>query len=190
LESRSFDEMVALLRRPWDIALGRLLAECAALGGDGVVGVQLAEHQSGQHILEYTALGTAVRFMGSAHLQRPFSTTLSGCDIAKLACSGYLPAGVIIAFAVGLRHHDYETVRARRSFLTNLEVPAYTELLNAAKRAARDDMAHRVAALGAEGAIVDGQMAVRVIEVQCDYAAEVRLIADAFVRFRTSPSEP
>ncbi len=185
-EPISFNDCVARFRKGWDAALERLLAECAALGGDGVVGVQLAEMQKGQHVLEFTALGTAVRSVGTTHLEKPLPTTLSGCDFAKLTGAGFFPAGVVVAIAVGLRHNDYETVSAKRSVLTNVEVPAHTELLNAAERATRDDMARRVAALGADGAIVDGQFAVRVREYECDYAAEVRLIANAVVRFRRS----
>jgi uncharacterized protein YbjQ (UPF0145 family) len=185
-ENRSFDDRVARYRRGWDTALGRLMAECAALGGDGVVGVHFVEQRSGQHVRELTVLGTAVRYLGSTHLQEPFSTTLSGCDIAKLVGAGFFPVRVIVAIAVGLRHNDYDTVRARRSLLTNLEVPAHTELLNATKRAARDDMARRAAALGADGAIADGQFAVDVLECECDYAAEVKLIGNALVRFGQS----
>lgn len=185
-EQGSFDDKVALLRKPWDIVLGRLLAECAALGGDGVIGVRLSEQQKSEHVLEFTALGTAVRYIGSTHLRQPFSTTLSGSDIAKLVGVGYFPAGVIVAVAVGLRHNDYETVRAKRSWLTNVEVPAHTELLNAAKRAARDDMARRAAVLGADGAIAAGEFSVETLDCGCDYAAEVRLIGDALVRFRQS----
>jgi uncharacterized protein YbjQ (UPF0145 family) len=186
----SFDERVARFRLGWDVALERLLAECLALGGDGVVGVKIAQQEKGQHLLEFTALGTAVRYVGSTHLRRPFSTTLSGSDIVKLAGAGFFPAGVV-AIAVGLRHNDYETVRAKRSWLTNIEVPAHTELLNAAKRSARDDVARKVAKLGADGAIIDGPTVVHVRELECDYAAEVRLIANALVRFRQdSPLNP
>ena len=182
-EHVSFDGKVALLRKGWDAALGRLLAECVALEGDGVVGVQLRELRRGQQ-LEFTALGTAVRYLGSNHLQQPFSTTLSGYEVAKLARAGYFPAAVVVAIAVGIRHNDYETVSTMRSLLTNREVPAHTELLNAAKRAARDDMASRAAALGADGALVDGEFAVDVLEGECDYAAEVRIIANAVARLR------
>ena len=185
-EGISFDDKVAQLRKPWDTALRRLLAECVALRADGVVGVRLAEQQRGEHIREFTALGTAVRYVGSTHLRQPFSTTLSGSDIAKLAGAGYFPVGVVVAVAVGLRHNDYETVRAKRSWLTNVEVPAHTELLNAAKRAARDDMARRAAVLGADGAIAAGEFSVETLDCGCDYAAEVRLIGDALVRFRQS----
>lgn len=187
-EPKSFDEMVAFLRKGWDTALGRLLAECAALGGDGVVGVQLAEEKMGQDLLQFTALGTAVRYVGATHLQRPFSTTLSGSDVAKLVGAGYFPAAVVVAMGVGIRHNDYETVRAKRSFLTNVEVPAHTELLNAAKRAACDDMARTVAALGGHGAIVDGPLSVDLLETGCDYAAEVRIIANALLQFRQRAS--
>jgi hypothetical protein len=100
--------------------------------------------------------------------------------------AGFFPAGVVIGIAVGIRHNDYETVRAKRSFLTNVEVPAHTELLNAAKRAAHDDMARRVAALGSDGAIIDGPLYVELLESGCDYAAEVRIVANALLQFRQS----
>ena len=66
-------------------------AECAALGGHGVVGVSLDIGPSAGG-LEFKALGTAVRAPGAIYPKSPFTSHLSGQDFAKLIITGwYLP---------------------------------------------------------------------------------------------------
>ena len=64
---------------------GRMAAECAALGGHGVVGVQLSGGALPLSGLDFTAADTAVRARGAAHGQRAlFTCDISGQDFAKL----------------------------------------------------------------------------------------------------------
>ena len=68
-------------------AVERLTAECAELGGDGVVGLRVSR---GSYLLggqEFTAVGTAVRARGAE------STTFSETVRARSAVTGFAPGG-------------------------------------------------------------------------------------------------
>jgi uncharacterized protein YbjQ (UPF0145 family) len=179
---------VDALNAGWDGAIGRMLAECAALGGDGVVGVQLGEHHLESGVREFTALGTAVRAAGGVHAARPFATELSGSDVAKLVHAGWIPAGVIVAIAAGIRHDDYQTLIAAQLLAGNVEVPGYTELVTHVRADARRVLADKSHALGADGAILTAPLRVRIHEVEVteshrDHVAEATLTATAVARF-------
>jgi Putative heavy-metal-binding len=63
----SFGLLVEAMYRARHTAIGRMAAECAALGGHGVVGVRLRRGSFRLGGLEFTAIGTAVRAPGAAH---------------------------------------------------------------------------------------------------------------------------
>src|SRR5580700_3174109 len=63
--SGSFGPLVRAMYQARDTALGRMTAECAALGGHGVVGVRLSRGSFPLGGLEFTALGTAIRAPGT-----------------------------------------------------------------------------------------------------------------------------
>jgi uncharacterized protein YbjQ (UPF0145 family) len=84
-------------------ALARLRQEAALAGADGVVGVRIAtaRYDWGSDLVEFQAIGTAVRgavlrgTQGDAAL-----TNLSGQDVALLLDSGHRPVGVVGATSV------------------------------------------------------------------------------------------
>ncbi|MGH9121361.1 MAG: hypothetical protein ACRDYC_05365 [Acidimicrobiales bacterium] len=80
------------------LALDRALAECASLGGHGIVGTRLNfRYLEGMGpTLEFTALGTAVRRRGAAPLSRPFSSHLSGQELMKLMRAGMVPMALVV----------------------------------------------------------------------------------------------
>ncbi len=182
-----FSAHLTWLRVGWDSAHERMLQQCRALKADGVVGVTLTETRlDSQHRREFTMAGTAVRSHGPTHLDRPFSTTLAGHDVSKLTQAGYMPASVIVAIAAGMRHNDPATVKARRFLSGNVEVSALTELVNAVRAEARRELTRRLDKLGADGAILAGEVDLEMREHECDYVAEARLVADAVVDFAQS----
>jgi hypothetical protein len=74
-------------------AVDRMTAECAALGGHGVVGVRLSRGPFALGGLEFTAVGTAVRAAGVAAGPRvPFTSAVSGQDFARLVMAGWRSA--------------------------------------------------------------------------------------------------
>lgn len=94
---------LALARRN---AVRRMGAECANLGGDGVVAVRLTVREMSASCLEFQAIGTAVRADGAVRARNPFLSHLSGQDFATLVTAGWLPCGVVLGVAVTARHAE------------------------------------------------------------------------------------
>ena len=83
------------------LALGRLEQEAALLKAHGVIGVRLTRrsYEWGQNLLEYTAIGTAIRLPNTPLPQRPFLSDLSGQEFWTLLQAGYYPAGVVTGYS-------------------------------------------------------------------------------------------
>ena len=63
----SFGPLVQTMDQARHTAVGRMITECAELGGHGVVGVRLSRGSFPLGGPQFTALGTAVRAPGAAH---------------------------------------------------------------------------------------------------------------------------
>jgi uncharacterized protein YbjQ (UPF0145 family) len=173
-------------------AVDRMTAECAALGGHGVVGVRLARGSFFLGGLEFTALGTAVRAAGAAGLEFPFTSALSGQDFARLITAGWVPAGLVLGIAIGARHDDRVTTRQARPWSGNAEMAGWTELVNQTRRDAGRQLGQDVGRLGAEG-VVTADMEMRVRERDCpavvgrrDHIVEVTLVGTAIASFASA----
>ena len=83
------------------LALGRLEQEAALLKAHGVIGVRFTRrsYEWGQNLLEYTAIGTAIRLPNTPLPQRPFLSDLSGQEFWTLLQAGYYPAGVVTGYS-------------------------------------------------------------------------------------------
>jgi uncharacterized protein YbjQ (UPF0145 family) len=181
---------VDALYRGYDTAMTRLLAEAAAIGADGVVGIRLGVASIGDAAdgnREFVALGTAVRAHSRTRPRAPFTTELAGQDIAKLMHNGWMPAGLVYGIAVAIRHDDYAT-RAQRSWTAgNVEVSGYTELVNHVRADARAQLEQRAARLSADGCVgTRVHMHVRELEPgegHVDHVAEATVFGNAVVRF-------
>jgi uncharacterized protein YbjQ (UPF0145 family) len=171
-------------------ALGRMTAECARLGGHGVVGVRLSRGSFPLGGLEFTAIGTAVRAPGAADWRRePFTSDLSGQDFAKLIVTGWVPAGLALGISIGSRHDDRTTTRQARWSSGNAEVTGWTEVVNQVRHDARRQLEGDVQRLGAEGVVI-AAMQLGVHERDCpvsvgrrDHIVEATLIGTAIARF-------
>src|SRR6267154_2411261 len=106
----SFGPLVKTMYEARRTAIGRMVAECAELGGHGVVGVRLTIGQFPTGGLEFKAIGTAVSAPGAPRLRPPFTSDLSGQDFAKLVHSGWMPAGLALGITIAARHDDWQTV--------------------------------------------------------------------------------
>lgn len=82
------------------LALGRLRQEAALLKAHGVIGVRFTRrsYEWGRHMLEYTAIGTAIKLPQKPLTSRPFLSDLSGQDFWKLLQAGYYPADVVTGY--------------------------------------------------------------------------------------------
>ncbi|MFE2348362.1 heavy metal-binding domain-containing protein [Kitasatospora cineracea] len=178
-------------------ALGRMTAECTALGGDGVVAARLtmAPFPAAPHCLEFKVIGTAVRAAGNVRPYRPFTSHLDGAGFAKLITAGWVPVGLLVGMSVGVRHDDYRTGLQRFSW-SNQEVDGWTDLVRQVRADARAQLRRQAADCGGRGVIL-ADHGLRVWEEPClardkqtDHITESTLVGTAVVRFATAPARP
>jgi uncharacterized protein YbjQ (UPF0145 family) len=186
----SFGPLVQAMYAARHAAIDRMTAECAELGGNGVVGVRLSRGSFPLGGTEFRAIGTAVRVPGaSAGPPEPFTSDLSGQDFAKLLTTGWVPVGLVLGISIGSRHDDRTTARQARWTSGNAEVAGWTELVSSSRHDARIQLESDVRRLGAEGVVIAG-MSVQVRVRDCpetvgrrDHVVEATLIGTAIARF-------
>jgi uncharacterized protein YbjQ (UPF0145 family) len=198
-EPGSFGALVEAMYQARHAAIDRMTAECAALGGHGVVGVRLTQGSFLFGGLEFRAIGTAVRAPGAAPApapQAPFTSDVSGQDFAKLIMTGWVPAGLALGISIGSWHDDRVTTRQTRWMSGNVEVAGWTELVNESRHDARRRLEGDVGRLGADGVVIAG-MRMRVRERDCpvavgrrDHIVEVTLVGTAIARFSRAARRP
>ena len=188
----AYGPMVQTLYQARHKAIERMTAECAELGGHGVVGVLLTIGSFPAGGLEFKAIGTAVRAPGAVPLKRPFTSDVSGQDFAKLIMAGWVPAGLALGISIGARHDDWLTINQTRWGSGNSEVTGYTDLVNQSRHDARTQLDKDVARMGAQGVVVR-DMDLRIRERECpmqehrrDHIAEVTIIGTAITQFTRS----
>jgi uncharacterized protein YbjQ (UPF0145 family) len=188
----SFAPLVKTMYEARRAAIGRMVEECAALGGHGVVGVRLTIGSFPAGGLEFKAIGTAVRAPGAPPLRRPFTSDLTGQDFAKLVMKGWVPAGLVLGISIGSRHDDWGTRAQTRWGAGNTEVTGYTQLVNDTRHDARRELAKDVRRMGAEGVVI-ADMDMRVSERECpvaegarDHIVESTMVGTAIARFSSS----
>jgi uncharacterized protein YbjQ (UPF0145 family) len=145
------------------LALGRLRQEAALLGATGVVGVRLErqEYTWGAELLEFAAIGTAIREQdttpGAAGAE-PFLSDLSGEEFWLLRQAGYRSIGFVVGNCTYYQVPTWRTQDATTGgFLSgswlNQELPDYTQALYAARELAMSRMEQEARAAGAEGVV-------------------------------------
>lgn len=79
-----------------DLAVNRLEQETRSLDAHGVIGVrfEMVRREWAEHMIEVTAIGTAVRAR-TAGPERPFLSDLSGQEFWALREAGYQPRGLV-----------------------------------------------------------------------------------------------
>lgn len=142
------------------LALGRLRQEAKLLGADGVVGVrlQVKEFEGAAGLLEFLALGTAVRRRGAPPAGEPFLSDLSGADHWSLVEAGYRPVGFCLGNCTWYQVGDWQTQNAQvggwfGGAWQNQELVGYTQGLYNARHLAMSRMAAEAQAVGAEGIV-------------------------------------
>jgi uncharacterized protein YbjQ (UPF0145 family) len=164
-------------------AVDRMAAECAALHGHGVIGVRLTRSVTSTYTteyLQYTAIGTAVRAPGTPPLDHPFTADLGGQDFAKLVTKGWVPVGLVLGLAIGVRHDDLTTAQETWRYAPNTEVGGLTHLISATRHDARRKLGQEVRRLGAGGVVVTSvDLAIR--ERECPKSRGHDRVAEATV---------
>jgi uncharacterized protein YbjQ (UPF0145 family) len=180
---------VNAIRHGRDMAMSRMTQEAAALGADGVVGIQFTDQRMEGQKREFMALGTAVRSRGGVRPARPFTTDLNGQDVAKLISAGWVPAGLTYGISVVIRHDDWRTQQQVSAFTGNTEVSGYTELLTHARDEARHEFAQQAARIGGDSALASGIWShvwpLEVSEGHRDHVAECLIVGNVIARFHT-----
>jgi len=181
--------LVSALYRARRAAIGRMTAECVALGGQGVIGVTLTVGEFADECLEFRAFGTAVRAPGVIARGQPFASDLSGQDFTKLVAHGWVPVGLAMGVAVGYRHDDWLSVGQTRLTAGNVEVTGYTDLVRQMRTDARNELELDLVRMGAEGVVVR-EMETRITERKCpivpfgrDHVVEATIVGTAIAQF-------
>ncbi len=142
------------------LALGRLEQEAALLRAHGVIGVRLntRDYEWGQNLLEYTAIGTAIRLENTPLPSRPFLSDLSGQEFWTLLQAGYYPDGVVTGFCSYYVSLGSQATRQLNSWFgggwANQEIVPFSQGLYTARSLAMDrllNMSRRLNAIGVVG---------------------------------------
>ena len=184
-----FSQLVQTMYGARRLALSRAVAECTALGGDGIVGVSLRVGHFAAGGMEFTALGTAVRARSKTRPARPFTSHVTGQEFGKLVHAGWIPTGLALGISIATRHDDWRTYGQLRWTAGNQEVDGYTQLINHARHDARHQLELDAKAHGGDGIVVD-EMELRIRERECpsyenqrDHIAEALFLGTSIVRF-------
>ena len=191
-----FGALVQTMYNARQTALGRAVAECQALGGDGIVGASLKVQRFVAGGMEFTAIGTAVRARGNVRPRQPFTSHVTGQEFAKLIHAGYVPTGLALGISIASRHDDWRTQASLSRWAGNQEVPGYTQLINNARHDARNQLMKDARKHGGDGVVVD-EVELRIGERECptyqggrDHIAEAFLLGTSIARFEHSRREP
>jgi len=131
------------------LALDRAVAQCTALGGDGIVGVTFRVERFPAGGMEITTLGTAVRARSRIRPARPFTSHVTGQDFAKLVHAGWIPFDVVFGIRIAVGPDI-----ARSGSLGNQEIDVYTQVVSDARRGAGDRLAEDAKAHGGDGVVM------------------------------------
>jgi len=152
-------------------AFSRLRQEAKLLGGDGVVGVRFEwqESEQGSQMIEFKAVGTAVRKKGAPPLapgHEPFVSNLNGQDHWALRQAGFAPLGFVFGSCAWFQYPDWRSQSAMMSW-SNAELTSVTHGLYTAREIAMARLTSETRMLHAEGVVgVDFHTKFEMIEVQ------------------------
>jgi Putative heavy-metal-binding len=191
-----FAPYVRALYHGYETALHRMLLEAQPLGADGVVGVTVTRERFGDSgMWEYVARGTAVRARATTRPTHLFTTDLSGGDVAKLLHAGWVPVSLMWGISVAVRHDDYYTRMAARSWTgQNIEVVGYSELVIHCRADAREQFENKLAKYGGDCAIVSDMnlhiWSMEPSDGHRDHVAESVVVGNALAKFHGGRDAP
>ena len=141
------------------LSLGRLEQEAALLRAHGVIGVRFTRRRYlwSTDLLEYTAIGTAIRLPNSPLPQRPFLSDLSGQEFWTLLQAGYYPAGLVTGFcSYRVSLDTFATQQLKSWFLGatyNQEVVPFSQALYTARELGMQRLTRAARDLNASGVV-------------------------------------
>ena len=141
-----------------ELAMTRMEEEADALGADGIIGVRLTVnlHAWGSNVIEFMAIGTAVRHQHGHDYRaphgKPFTSDLSGQDFWTILRAGYRPVGFVMGNCVYHIAHQ-GLIAWLKTSNRNMELPNYTQALYDARELAMERMQAEAQSLQAEGIV-------------------------------------
>ena len=141
-------------------AMVRMEEEADALGADGIVAVRLTLtiHTWGSNVIEFLAIGTAVKHEGNQGTWRapngkPFQSDLSGQDFWTLLHAGYRPVGMVMGNCVYYVAPQVQGQAGWGGYPQNMELVGPTQAFYDARELAMERMQAEGEALEAEGIV-------------------------------------
>ncbi|HEY9720454.1 MAG TPA: heavy metal-binding domain-containing protein [Oscillatoriaceae cyanobacterium] len=139
----------------------RLALEAKVLGAHGVIGVEVKTrtHPWAMGLVEFTAIGTAIRVPDHEPTAEPFTSHLSGQDFWQLHRAGYWPRALVFGLCAYYVNEDPATRRILTPSLfssagwINQEVTQFTHGYYQASHAARVRLSDAVRRHRAQGAV-------------------------------------
>jgi uncharacterized protein YbjQ (UPF0145 family) len=140
------------------LALSRLRDEAVAVGADAVVGLRLRRggYDWAAGLVEFVAIGTAVRSERYELEDAPVLSHLSGQDFAKLVAGGFWPVGIVAGSTVAYVIAGWaQQSRATGLFSgrQNQELTDYTRGIYDARALAMERLSRQAHALHAHGVV-------------------------------------
>jgi uncharacterized protein YbjQ (UPF0145 family) len=188
--------LVSALYQARRTAINRMLNECAALGGLGVIAVELTVGPFAEGSMEFRAFGTAISAGGVARRGTPFASDLSGQDFTKLIGHGWVPVGLAMGVAVGFRHDDWLAKGQTRFTAGNVEITGYSDLVGQVRRDARNELELDLIRMGAEGVVVRemdtkfSQRSCPIVPFGKDHVVEATVLGTAIAQFARMQPPP
>ncbi|HZO74827.1 MAG TPA: heavy metal-binding domain-containing protein [Ktedonobacteraceae bacterium] len=187
-QAREMDTLSQAHQHAASLALNRLEQEAKLLGAHGVIGVRFTRrsYEWGSNLLEYTAIGTAIKLPGSAATGHPFLSDLSGQEFWTLLQAGYYPAGVVTGYCsyyVALGSNLTQQILGWWLGGTNQEIGPFTQGLYNARHLAMQRataMARQQQALGIVGMHIENSRQIH--EYETDNGGKRRYM-DLYVHF-------
>jgi uncharacterized protein YbjQ (UPF0145 family) len=156
-QNAELTHMTQALYHSRELAMSRMEEEADELGADGIVGVRLTVnlHAWGRNVIEFLAIGTAIRHLQGAEGWRapngkPFQSDLTGQDFWTLLRAGYRPLGFVMGNCV---YHIASNAMPWGQQQQNMELTAYTQALYDSRELAMERMQYEAAELKAEGIV-------------------------------------
>jgi uncharacterized protein YbjQ (UPF0145 family) len=139
-----------------ELAMTRMEEEADELGADGIIGVRMDVnlHAWGPSVMEFIAVGTAVRHAGGESFKnakgKPFQSGLSGQDFWTLLRAGYRPVGFVMGNCVYYVRPEALVVP---NDARNGELSPYTHCLYDARELAMERLQAEAEDVGATGIV-------------------------------------
>jgi uncharacterized protein YbjQ (UPF0145 family) len=175
------------------LALSRMEQEAMLLRAHAIIDTKFIarNYEWGEDLIEYTAIGTAVRFRDQPAPQRPALTLLRADEYAKLHHAGYTPLGIAMGNCFWFDPH---ADCSRDGNWYSCELPKHTQ----ASQTARDLAVARFRASAAKFQGAHGVLGVRVFrhvyshehEGHCRLHVDLMIMGTAVARKAAPPDPP